>query len=991
MAYTNGLALYVVFPDLYGVNEYTSSNIKYFPIEDGAVFTDTYSETLDTATIKLSNINDTDYLKIENLRVYDTALIYSSTDGVNYTLIKRMLVDEFENRRQRITSTYYHAFTIKLFSETKILEKIILPNIAITKRKTGTPLTIAFYIQQYIVEYSPYKRTVQGTTFSYDRILSLSDDAYAFFNTEYARDMQMNAPTLRQAITELMLVKNCIPVVNNGVVGYLKMDNIGSEISSSQLSNIDSYIKTQSSNQYSNSLNMTLKNVTNNEQEGIDNFVNVSEMIGFRNFDDYILKNPTNLRISTSYPIYDEPKVKICFWGNYTLVNSSGTTLYNQPIYNEVDISDIVFEQQKSNVLPIAFSISASSVYLNMFSQYKNLCLYYSRGSNYIQGFSNTEVDINAVPNFTYYEIQLLYIALLKTLKGQYLSGGQQITDIDTTTQNTDYPNLMFFKVSYQTLSSLKASAGKYLPQRKVIESIDNQNSSYSDSERMGSFEYYKSNRLGNPVDILSGRFSDYGTIPTLGQTYLGSIVYERSIKFQKHSYVVDLNLTEDYILRDYFTGVSSKIRSWVIATGKEALERHDLIKIYAEFSKNQKTDSTVYSIPSYISVTSNYLCYALREYEINATLTINSCASVDRDSNGNVYPYVSGDSTARYWIEPSLNIFGNSLLITMGFYDNFTVAKYISGDYTSSAIGGWYQQDYSYVDSNGENTAYDFDFHYTLNPSGGSTLGTWPYPVTLLTSEQETLMKTLSWEKPLFKSIMSSPAFSSHLEIHKDNREEIKVTNQIEFCSDTKDIVFGKKFLERQKAINLFADVVTVANPKKLITLDQSGSVSPSTTDVGHYAIINGNLFQWSKIKTDVYNWIAVNVKPELQPYYYPYDGKYYQYVNGDFRVVTGKIKAYFFNSEEFNSDYGTPTLPSGGTSVTMTPSLSYPTSVSSHIYFPTEYSSYKSVAICDANDNIILAWNGSPSDGIWLNVKNIRDDYVYDGDSKVGTIVVS
>ena len=251
--------------------------------------------------------------------------------------------------------------------------------------------------------------------------------------------------------------------------------------------------------------------------------------------------------------------------------------------------------------------------------------------------------------------------------------------------------------------------------------------------------------------------------------------------------------------------------------------------------------------------------------------------------------------------------------------------------------------------------------------------------------------MKTLSWEKPLFKSITSSPAFSSHLEIHKDNREEIKVTNQIEFCSDTKDIVFGKKFLERQKAINLFADVVTVANPRILITLDQSGSVSPSTTDVGHYAIINGNLFQWSKIKTDVYNWIAVNVKPELQPYYYPYDGKYYQYVNGDFRVVTGKIKAYFFNSEEFNSDYGTPTLPSGGTSVTMTPSLSYPTNVSSHIYFPTEYSSYKSVAICDANDNIILAWNGSPSDGIWLNVKNIRDDYVYDGDSKVGTIVVS
>lgn len=991
MAYTGGLALYVVFPDLYGINEYTKSNIKYFPIEDGGVFSDEYSETLDTATIKIKNINDSDYEKIKNLNVYDTALIYSSNDGINYSLIKRMLVDEFENRRQRITSVFYHIFTIKLFSETKILEKIILPNIAITKRKTAPYLTTSFYIDQYIKEYSTYKRSIKGTTFSYDKTLSFSDEAYSFFNDEYARDMQMNSPTLRQAITELMLIKNSIPVVNNGTVGYLKMDKIGSELSESQLSNIDSYIVTQSSNQFSNSLNMTLKNVTNNEQEGIDNFVNVSEMIGFRNFDDYILKNPTNLRISTTYPIYDSPKVKICFWGGYTTVDSSNHTHYGVKIYNEVDISGIIFEQQKSNVLPIAFSKNFSNIYLNMFSQYKNLCLYYSRGSNYIQGFSNTEVDINSIPNFTYYEIQLLYIALLKTLNGQYLTDGEQIIGIDTTTQSTDYPNLMFFKISYQTLSSLKASAGKYLPQRRTIESIDNQNSSYSDSERMGSFEYYKSNRLGNPVSILSGRFTNYSDIPSLGQTYNGSIIFERSIKFQKHSYIVDLHLAESYVLRDYFTGVSSKIRSWNIATGREALERHDLIKVYAEFSKNRKNDSSSYLKSSYINITSDYLCNSLTQYEPTSILTINACASLDKDSSGNVYPYVAGDSTARYWIEPNLNIFGNSLLITTGFYDNFVVAKYISGDYTTSAIGGWYQQDYSYVDANGENVSYDFDFHYTLNPSGGSTLGVWPYPVTILSNEQESLMKTLSWEKPLYKSITSKGVFSSHLEIHKDNREEIKVTNQIEFCSDTKDIIFGKKFLERQQAINLFADIITGSSPRKLITLDQSGSVSPSEFDVGKYVVTKGNLFKWSIIRANVYGWLAVEGKPELQKYYYPYDGNYYQYINGNFRIVTGKLKAYFFDSEEFNSDYGNVALPSGGISVTMTPTITSPSDISSHIYFPNTYSSYKSVAICDANNNIILAWNGSPSDGVWLNIKQIRDDYIYDGDGKVGTIVVS
>ena len=39
--------------------------------------------------------------------------------------------------------------------------------------------------------------------------------------------------------------------------------------------------------------------------------------------------------------------------------------------------------------------------------------------------------------------------------------------------------------------------------------------------------------------------------------------------------------------MREYFTGVKSKIRSWKIASGEEALIRHDLEKYYCEFSYN--------------------------------------------------------------------------------------------------------------------------------------------------------------------------------------------------------------------------------------------------------------------------------------------------------------------------------------------------------------------------------------------------------------------
>ena len=67
MAYTNGLSLYVVFPDLYGINEYTSSNISYIPIDNGSVFEDTYNETLDTGVIKLSCVSTNNYSRLVNL------------------------------------------------------------------------------------------------------------------------------------------------------------------------------------------------------------------------------------------------------------------------------------------------------------------------------------------------------------------------------------------------------------------------------------------------------------------------------------------------------------------------------------------------------------------------------------------------------------------------------------------------------------------------------------------------------------------------------------------------------------------------------------------------------------------------------------------------------------------------------------------------------------------------------------------------------------
>lgn len=118
------------------------------------------------------------------------------------------------------------------------------------------------------------------------------------------------------------------------------------------------------------------------------------------------------------------------------------------------------------------------------------------------------------------------------------------------------------------------------------------------------------------------------------------------------------------------------------------------------------------------------------------------------------------------------------------------------------------------------------------------------------------------------------------------------------------------------------------------------------------------------------------------------------WQYINGTFVQINSSFsfKCYGFDEKQFNINAGEPSLSSSKVPLSVGFTVENTSDgLSSHIYLNGGSLTYASYAICDNNDNIIVAWNGSSDGGIWLNQKIIRDDYLYDGDGKVGSIVVS
>lgn len=935
------------------------NNNNFYDIEDGAVFTEVKNETLDTGTIIINN----QLLPID-IEPYDLIAIYD-----NDVFWKYMCVDTYTEQMIGISPKIYK-YEISLFSETKQLEGIILPNLKITSKKTGAQNTIWTYINSYMNTYCPqvriqtteleeYLDTIESEIFysdaktlqvtvstSYDEMTTIpstdnlritasaeisDDDHYEFvqddncnitnseiingrwfltfeidlgtlegydmntfhaqlddynvyivgnihftykfkwsfnqgnfeiynkFHTIECPEMQWNTPTLREVLNDLMMVVDCIPVLKNGVLGFLDLTEINEDGDRSSDPHINLVTKSKSSEDYVSEIQVKLENVTDKNRE---NYVTKTQYFMFDTPDDKAVLSSTDAFIKTKYPIYNLKSLIIMFPAEYNTGDTGDeeTDYETKHLWFTADLCNIasgnirvslVSEYQEWITKAIKYNVDTPSTFAD-WTKYQNWSLYYTRGSNEITNFTQNQKFL------VFFNINLLSQLTYKIVNDQTQTTSSSLTN------SPDF-NTVIFKVEYETLEGclFRASKGERPEKDRVI--IDNQTNSYVDSYSQGYLEYQKANRLGNEQLHINARYelplNENESLIKIGDTFEDTVIYQCQYQYFKNHIEINALATKNYILREYFTGVKSKIRSWAIVKGTEALLRYDLIKYYCEFSWSLCKE--VISIQNKLGRDdlANYFTTPLKNY---SSSFLKYCLFSSKNNQGGYIPsnYTSSTEAMRcyYLIELSNRVVGNSFILSIRFDDNYWAGKSIKteADFTGDTvyvkksdiktdtevhtpyrskvkidgpanIGGLPTTQRRYADSNGEHFGGELIFADQLkiipvfkirNQDNEIVEDYWddiePGQNWYETSTQvtENTQRSLYYimQRPLVYETNLKLNFEHHynnekiytpFDFRKDSQEITGISVQFEFSSDTNNISFSKEWVNRQQAIN--------------------------------------------------------------------------------------------------------------------------------------------------------------------------------------------
>lgn len=796
----------------------TTDRIEY--IDEGSVIIENYNETLDSATIRISHI--TEPLTIEP---YDKVVLVDEETPKRFA-DRYMDIDTYTETMESLDPVIY-SYEIQLFSETKELEGIMLPCLSITQLKGQTHRTLMEYITRYFELYCPKIRQqyVGYNAFVYKYTLGApASEGHPLMGTRFAGiecpEFQWNNPTFREVLTDLMMVADCIPVIRNNVIDYIDLSQKKNAIDESKVNYIQ---RSQSSEDYVSELKVDLRNVLQTSLDGVDTTVTKVEYIPFKSKEDNYLLTSNNVILKTQMPILKLKHLWLGFGPTFSYTQVGDTPLPN-PFYFFVvkDLCNLKgkYDSEAYSLISeykewITKKVARNMTEINTnriedIKDFQNLTGYYTRGGYEISGLGEPRLEASGISKLT---VQYLmdYIAnlciddIINKFENDYEITINSIDGDD----NFKYYN-PFFKIEYETLaeSVFTASKGDYPNNKRTV--IDNQTNSYVDAYKQGFMEYQKANRLGNKQLLINARYEDdYADLIKIGDYYNDSIIYQTQYQVYKNHIEVNAIATKDYILKDYFTGVKAKIRSWRIADGEEALSRHELNKYYLEFSMSSKNDCIT------APVSTSYFLAPLRDsYAIQP---LKYCVVKTYDSDDKEYPktgdiyYYSGD--VYYSVDFSKRIVGNSVVFSFGFEDNYQagisyqITKFSTTTYqiTGNQIsGGIPLMPLRYVDDNGE-FVY-IDYYFTDDIKINTTDGLLELTNGLVCDDViVTDVYDSVYRKPMIEDTevddfikISHP---SNL-IYKDNKEILKMSTQFEVCSDTHDIVFTKKFLQLQQCV---------------------------------------------------------------------------------------------------------------------------------------------------------------------------------------------
>lgn len=503
-------------------------------------------------------------------------------------------------------------------------------------------LTVYEAVRQALELYSPYIKVCNGTqildgvtynTWEYIRKYSLSDDVKTQFSLVSAPENQFNYPNLRDYITRLFYLQNCIPVVKDNVIGFMNL---------SSRNPIPFHIQDECSSyeQYSMDGSSYCDRLLRIYSDGLsrDNVVNCVERIGFKNGDSATL-TLENMRLELNHPIYKIKKVYLCYYNTYD-VEENGQIEQKMTLCKQ-DITPLVLLNSQRQLLSKEYigSIVSYPSSIEELSKYYFATVGYDMGSRYITGwgmkytaplavFWNTERStIENILDFLMYKTpfgiggynndiipagnDVVFDSNAPDDRQALDSNGDlmtiwysEVTDVGQSTyakrfgEFTQRLKSLMFIIEYQGFVSSSISVSKEKHDGNVV-SRDNASSSLSFVESDGVNQKDKANRLGNASRTITARHMTFSSIQELAtvwnddsmvgvgqddieeiyesdEEHEDEVCFKKTISFEKDYFTASYFLCRNYVLRNYFTSVYSKHRPFPLASYEESVDRQE-------------------------------------------------------------------------------------------------------------------------------------------------------------------------------------------------------------------------------------------------------------------------------------------------------------------------------------------------------------------------------------------------------------------------------
>lgn len=793
-------------------------NGKTFDIAIGNTFADNLNEKLDSATIILNHIEEIDLKPF-----YDVII----TDNDNPSFKKHYLVDNYTKTRLSLNENCYK-YKIALMSETKGLEKIQIPNISITQPlNINNKKTVYQYLIEFVEEYNIKLRIKNADGWVYQNKYTIDSSLSDIYSNVYAPDFTLNNPNLKDVLTQLMLTKDRIPKVEDNVIKAFDL-TLRNGVFSFNPYNENYIIESQKSDEYSQNLKTNYSDALSQ-----DKTAHIIEKMGFRNSEEGLL-TLANMRLETRFPIYKINKIYMCYYKEVDLIPSSGNgSTITRRFLCKQDITPLVKLNSERNTLSLDWeSFEAGTPgSIDQIGKYKLATLGYNIGDNVITGWGET---YSYVRKGTWWDetksyIENIFIASEKIspmgiysynflkeggfddyiISWKEASINNILTPMGSKTL-TDASKLksLIFEVDYNAFYNGTIIHSKDHDFGNLVDN-DNQNQSLSLLEASGLFEKEKINRLGNKEFSINGRYNSLNEVKPLGAVWEDDIiVYSREIACYKDYVEVCYHLIKDYVLRNYYTSVWAKHRTYNLMTYNESVRRSENKKVFLYMSKNYSYDEVASSLNFYNFGSDSVISfYDTMMSAFNETSKITSKNLIDTTKQINNVYFKVGDN---YYLS-DINSFvsGYSLCFNTTMFDNVSAGVYIDRPNptfnididpdTDSATGSgqrwWLMVDSQYTGqianievcfSHIENDAQYYDGKMYSKDELNDDIITDLFNKNIFLLPKTTLdTDNLSYQLRLYEKV------------NKDNKEVLDYTFQIEPISENDDILFSQWFMK--------------------------------------------------------------------------------------------------------------------------------------------------------------------------------------------------